>query len=771
MRCVAVVCLLIALAPLCAANVMGIDLGSEYVKITSPHGNASIDIVLNEQTRRKSHNFIGFRGDDRFFGEDAKNLAARFPDNMFSMPNKLIGVEFNSQQKREFNDLLHTFALKSNEHRDTVNYSCRGDPLCEYSAEEILAMYLQYCKSITAKDAKIKPQDAVITIPADWTMGQRQALIDAAALVDIKVLALMHSTTATALQFGMQRRGFGNDTVNVVIFDMGATKTEVGVYRFTPPVEPKDGKRLKLAVSMGHMETLHIEVDPSLGGRTLDVCIARFLEDAIVEKFKIPRIIGGDSIQQHKAQFSLMRAANNVKETLSANAITPVTVEGVAPDKDFTGKVTREEFEEKCAGQFERVNQIAQKAITASGLKVEDITNFELMGGGVRPPRIVNELSKFLGRTVDRTLNSDESAAFGAGYYGARLSGYFRVRSFSVSDYLPNDIYFELVGADGKRSAKRPLFEHAAFGSRRSITVNRTADFVVSLFSTTDGQSFAPLLDVNVSGVTAALESLNYFDPNIVHENHTHIVRLELRLTDTGLIVVEDTEVRVRYAANVTKKVKVPRSEPTDANATEITNSSDDEAAPEQTHITVTEIQMKRRSTTLTSSTTFRNPAPMASQEILASKSVIAALEKKDKIKRDTATSKNNLETYIQWIRMEGILENAEVESLMNSSMRSMIEETTNEVKEWYEDGEGSYDSCTKLQYDEKLALLKNATSDVRRKLQEVEAAKKPKPEKKREAKDTKTKTKKDAHPESEPEESDSADAQSEANDVPSEDL
>ncbi|CUG89677.1 unnamed protein product [Bodo saltans] len=720
-------CILVVVAN---ANVMGIDFGSEFVKVTSPHGNASIDIVLNEQTRRKSNNFVGFRGDDRFFGDEAKNLAPRFPDNMFSMINQLIGFPFESNKTAQFQQLLTTFALKEGEERKGVNVVCRQDPECNYSAELLIAMYFQYIKLITGKDAKIKPQEAVFTVPADWTMNQRQALVDAAGLTDLKVLSLMHSTTATALQYGMQKRGFGNETVNVVIYDMGSTKTEVGVYRYSPPEERKDGKKVKVAVSLGHIETLHIEVDSTLGGRTFDACIARFLEEEIVKTMKIPRIIGGTSLQQHKAMFSLIRAANGIKETLSANQAAPVTVEGVAPDRDFSGKVTREQFETECSALFERAVEIAKKAIDKSGLALSDLSSFELMGGGVRPPKIVSDLSAFLGRPVDRTLNGDEAAAFGAGYYGARLSGYFRVRSFSIRDFFPQSIHFKIVSADGTSSAIRPLFVKSPFGARKSITVNRTEDFTIALLSTVDGESFTPLMSVNVSGVKSALEGLNYFNPTIVHENNTHIVRVELKLSENGVVVVEDSEVRVRLAANVTKKLKTRKNSSEEIPDQEKTNDDSNETA-QATEVSAelpsVQIQMKKRSTSIKPTIELSQPS-MGTEEVLEAKSILSGLEKRDKIKRDTATSKNNLETFIQWIRLDGLFENNEATSLMSTEEKQTIEETTEQVKEWYEDGEGSYDGCTKAEFDEKLALLKNVTATIREKIQEKENERKPKP-------------------------------------------
>jgi molecular chaperone DnaK (HSP70) len=731
----AVVLLLLPLDVHC--NVMGIDLGSEFIKIASPKGNSTIDIVLNEQTRRKSQNYIGFRSDDRFLSEDAKNFAARFPNNMFTMIHKLVGVEYGSKAFTSFQALQHTFSLTKNEKRSSVDIRCGGNPNTTYSSEELLAMIIGYAKEITKKDSKIQPNDAVITIPAYYSMSQRQALVDAASLADVRVLALMHSTTAAALQFGMQRRGFGNDTVNVVIFDMGATKTEVGVYTFSPPVHPKEG-RIKLAVSMGTMTTRYIATDETLGGRTFDFCIAKMLEDEIVAKLGIPRLFGGTTLQQHKAIFSLMRAANGARETLSANVMAPVTVESVAPDRDFSTKVTREQFEEQCSGLFARAVELADKALKGAGLTPSDITSFEMMGGGVRPAKVIADLSTFLGRTVDRTLNSDEAAAFGAAYYGSRLSGYFRVKSFAINDYLPSQIYFQLSSTDNvKTPAKRVLFEKSLLGTRKSITVNRTSDFNITLFAShDDGVTSEPLSVIRIRGITEALEELNFFSPKIKHDNNTHIVRVELRLNDNGIIVVEEVEVRFRYASNVSKKVKRQVTNET-TEAESVTESLNETSAESNetteavvTYDTVFEIQMKRRSANAKATLSLLRPLPLDAEDITASKAVLSALDKADKLKRATATAKNNLETYIQWAKGEGVLENEELreKGFLSAGELESIRAMLLEVQEWSEDGEGSYDTCTKEEFDEKLALVKNATSVPLNKLEASKPKPKPKP-------------------------------------------
>ena len=71
-------------------------------------------------------------------------------------------------------------------------------------------------------------QDIVATVPHFYDMPQRRALALAAALGNTHVIGAMHTTTAVALQYGLQNRGFGNETRHVLFYDLGAAKTDAG---------------------------------------------------------------------------------------------------------------------------------------------------------------------------------------------------------------------------------------------------------------------------------------------------------------------------------------------------------------------------------------------------------------------------------------------------------------------------------------------------------------------------------------------------------------
>ena len=54
--------------------VVGIDLGSQWYKLAMVRPGRPIDIVLNEQSSRKTHTMVGWSKEERAFGSDAFNL-------------------------------------------------------------------------------------------------------------------------------------------------------------------------------------------------------------------------------------------------------------------------------------------------------------------------------------------------------------------------------------------------------------------------------------------------------------------------------------------------------------------------------------------------------------------------------------------------------------------------------------------------------------------------------------------------------------------------
>lgn len=76
------------------AAVIGIDLGTEFIKVGIVKPGSPVDVVLNEQSKRKTPSTVGWRLKERHLGESAKTLNARFPSTIFKYLNLLIGKTY-----------------------------------------------------------------------------------------------------------------------------------------------------------------------------------------------------------------------------------------------------------------------------------------------------------------------------------------------------------------------------------------------------------------------------------------------------------------------------------------------------------------------------------------------------------------------------------------------------------------------------------------------------------------------------------------------------
>eukprot|EP01064_Diplonema_japonicum_P033830 TRINITY_DN6781_c0_g2_i1.p1 TRINITY_DN6781_c0_g2~~TRINITY_DN6781_c0_g2_i1.p1 ORF type:complete len:844 (+),score=297.18 TRINITY_DN6781_c0_g2_i1:39-2570(+) len=793
--------LLAAMVSTAGCQVIGIDFGSDFIKVAGVKpGKMGIDVVLNEQSKRKSNNFIGYRGDDRFIGEDAFNLAPRFPDQMYTFLNRVAGKEhkeggIQDEFKKNWNLPYNFERVEPRGVMGIVN----PDPATTYTPEELIAQLLGYIKNQAAVHMEIPVTGTVITVPSFLSASERESFVHAANLTGLTCLGLMSSTLSAALQYGVQKRGFGNETVNLMIYDMGASRTEVGLYRFTPP-EEVDGKP-KRGGELGHLQTLAVAHDETLGGRTMDARIADFLAKKFEEKNPSVKLIGSTEKAALKAMTVLMRRANKAKEVLSANKEAIVSIEELYDGKPFFYTFQRTELDEQCEDLFQRATPPMKRVLELSGVKPEELSAVEIIGGGVRIPRLQAALSEALGgRSLDKTLNGDECMALGAAFQAAKLSGTFRTKGFTVSDRAPYNVTFQLSQLPGsnKPPKMRPLFSNPEAGSKKSITVARTEDFDVNLFTSTENDEgvveYKKWKTLTVKNVASTLETLG-FNKEGKNASNTHAIQLQVRYGFDDLVNAESAVVKYDEHMSVMKKIKIKEPKPEEKKEEEKKEedkkeeddtakpAKDEEPKPEEPKaeeskeeakkegegekkegeeekkegeeekkpeepkykfVNKTEIKKHRQQADVEVSTVV--PHPMGEEDYNKSTTVLEALQKIEDLKKEAAAAKNDLETYIYWVKFEGVLDFEEMQEFITEDNRKAIEAALEEVGDWVEFGEGSNDGTPlsefvaakeKLQKEVNVVIdKKKEKEDAERKAIEEEMKAKQKEEKERKKKE-----------------------------------
>ena len=172
--------LIVLVATSASAAVLGIDYGSEYLKVSivAP-GRTPISIVINEISKRKSTAAVAFTGGDRWLAEEAMNYNARFPERTFTRLRDLLGKDASVKY---FQDYVEKYKLSYKVVADKDRGTARivAENGAEYAVEELVAMILQYAVKIGEGMGKGVIKDAVIAIPPYFGQTDRYALYDAA---------------------------------------------------------------------------------------------------------------------------------------------------------------------------------------------------------------------------------------------------------------------------------------------------------------------------------------------------------------------------------------------------------------------------------------------------------------------------------------------------------------------------------------------------------------------------------------------------------------
>lgn len=358
----------------------------------------------------------------------------------------------------------------------------------QFTPEELVAMVLTHAVDISVAYAAeggstiAPPRDMVLTVPAYATVAERRALLDAAALADMNVLTLIDENTAAALHYAMDKN-FEEKEQLLLFYNLGASALQVSVIRFFNYDQPQKYGKPK---SVPALEVLSKAWDETCGGQAFDHLLVEYLADQFnVAWHKAdPSAKDKDVRAFPRAMTKLRLQANKIKHVLSANVEIPVHMDAVHEEVSLQTHVTRTQMEELAGDLLKRAVAPIQKALAAANKTVADLTGMELIGGGMRVPRIQQELKAVLGENFElgMHINSDESFALGAAFAGANISTAFRVRAVGMTDVNPFPIgvsLSDLPGEDLQTSDDAAVWSKQAtiFKSFGKVGVKKTIAF------------------------------------------------------------------------------------------------------------------------------------------------------------------------------------------------------------------------------------------------------------------------------------------------------
>ena len=375
---------------------IGIDLGTTYSCVGVWRDNRC-EIIANEQGNRTTPSYVAFNDNERLIGDGAKNQAAMNPTNTVYDAKRLIGRDFNDQvTQTEIQNLSYNVINKTEKPFISVDYL--GETKV-FSPEEISAMILGKMRDVAAGYLGEDVKDVVITVPAYFNDGQRQATKDAGQIAGLNVLRIINEPTAAAIAYGLNNK---KNEQNVLIFDLGGGTFDVSL----------------LNIDDGIFEVRATAGDTHLGGEDFDNLLMQHFMTEFKRKHKV------DITGNKRSLRRLKTACEKAKRTLSSSATANIEIDSLCEGIDFFTSITRAKFESLCMPLFQKCIQPVSKVLQDAGCSKSQVDEIVLVGGSTRIPKVQQMISDFFGgKELNKGVNPDEAVAYGAAVQANILSG------------------------------------------------------------------------------------------------------------------------------------------------------------------------------------------------------------------------------------------------------------------------------------------------------------------------------------------------------------
>ena len=283
----------------------------------------------------------------------------------------------------------------------------------------------------------------VVSVPANFSDDQRQAIKDSAEIAGINVVKLINEPTAAALAYGFKEE----NEKKIMVYDFGGGTFDVSI----------------LSIGDGFFDVDASFGENKLGGDDIDQLIANMICRQIASEHEI------NIKKDLSALQSIIDAAEAAKCALSSTVSTNIKLPFIGKGANdepikFEYDLNRKQFNKMIAGVVERTKKPVEQALQDAALGMNEIDEIILVGGTTKIPYVQEFIKKTFNKKPKYSTDPYQVVALGAAVSSLEISrgtSRKKAKRIEISDVISRSL--GVLTADGtvshiiKRNTKIPI--------------------------------------------------------------------------------------------------------------------------------------------------------------------------------------------------------------------------------------------------------------------------------------------------------------------------